>query len=385
MAFEHYIRSGTRKLRMGYTTGTCAALAASGAVQLLLTGNIPVSVSVMTGKGILVEVPLDAAGQDTDSAWCAVKKDGGDDVDVTDGLLIRASVRKSKTPGVHIDGGQGVGRVTRPGLDQPVGNAAINRVPRQMITDAVTEACDRLNYHGGIDVLITVPDGEEAAKKTFNPMLGVLGGISILGTSGIVEPMSEKALVDTIEVELHQKALTSEDVILIPGNYGEDYLKERGWDQLGIPVVKFSNFLGDTMDILATEGYENALIVSHVGKMVKTAGGIMNTHSRWADCRMELFTAHAAICGADTSVCRRLMEAATTDACIEILREADLDRAVLKSLMDAIDQKIAHRAAGRFQVGAVMFSKIYGELGRTQTADCLLRQWKQLSDAKKNG
>ena len=376
--FEHYMRSGRKMLRCGYTTGTCAALAAAGAAELLLSGRAPEAVSLTTPKGIEVSVPLAEAEllRGGRAARCAVRKDAGDDYDVTDGMLVRAQVEKGAAPGVSIDGGEGVGRVTRPGLDQPVGAAAINRVPRRMIEEQVRRVCARLGYEGGLEVTVSIPGGEERAAKTFNPVLGVAGGLSILGTSGIVEPMSEQALVDTMAVQLRQAALSSKDLILTPGNYGEDFLRQAGLDALPVPVVKCSNFLGEALDAAAGSGFERVVLVAHIGKLVKAAGGIMNTHSRYADCRSELFCAHAALCGADRALCRGLMDAATTDRCIELLDGAGLRRPVLKSLLDAVQLHLERRAAGAYAVGAVTFSNVYGLLGLTDQAKEILEQWK---------
>lgn len=377
--FTHYMRSGRSMLRCGYTTGTCAALAAAGAVRLLLTGRAPESVSLTTPKGIAVSVPLAEAelleaGQ---TARCAVRKDAGDDYDVTNGMLVRAAVKKSTVPGVRVDGGEGVGRVTKPGLDQPVGAAAINRVPRRMIGEQVEKVCDELGYDGGMEVIVSVPGGEETAARTFNSVLGVEGGLSILGTSGIVEPMSEQAIVDTIAVQQRQARLEGAGrLILTPGNYGEDFLRAAGYDGLGVPVVKYSNFLGEALDIAAAEKFRQVLLVGHIGKLVKAAGGIMNTHSRYADCRRELFCAHAALCGADREVCQRLMSAATTDACIEILDEKGLRQAVMDRLLDAIQLHLERRAAGAYDIGAVVFSNAYGLLGLTERAKEILEGWK---------
>lgn len=376
MAFEYYIRSGQRKLRCGYTTGTCAALAAAGAARLLLTGEAPERVCLMTPKGVLVEVELQSCAMVGDTAQCAVVKDGGDDADVTHGHLIFASVARTAS-GITIDGGVGVGRVTRPGLDQPVGAAAINHVPRQMIAAAVGEICGEIGYGGGLSVVISVPDGEELARRTFNPMLGIEGGISILGTSGIVEPMSLQAIVDTIAVEIHQAAVSgARHLLLTPGNYGLDFLKETALIPENISCVKFSNFVGEALDIAVVEGFQSVLLVGHIGKLVKLAGGVMNTHSKWADCRMELFCAHAAVCGGTTALCRNLMEAATTDACIALLDEAGLRESVLESLLAAIQRHLDHRTAGNMQVGAVIFSNEYGLLGQTETAKKIIEQWR---------
>lgn len=375
MAFQHYVRSGNKLLRCGYTTGTCAALAAAGAARLLLTGCAPTHVSLMTKKGLEVDVPVERWGWKDGGAWCSIVKDAGDDADITDGTEIVATVTHSPTAGVVIDGGTGVGRVTRPGLDQPVGSAAINRVPREMIAQAVTAVCEQLCHEGGLRVVISVPDGALLAQKTFNPQLGVMGGISILGTSGIVEPMSEQAIVATIAVEVHQAALRSHDLILTPGNYGQTFLGENGMDAWGVPIVKCSNFIGESLDIAATEGMERVLLVGHIGKLVKLAGGIMNTHSRWADCRTELFCAHAAVCGAGQNVCEQLMNAATTDACLAILEQAGLCQAVLARLLDAMQRHLERRAAGAYRVGAVLFSNEYGMLGKTKQAEEITTQW----------
>ena len=375
MAFEHYVRSGTKMLRCGYTTGTCAALASSGAVRYAITGKVPETVSVMTGKGLLVETGIEESGCEGGKFWCAVKKDAGDDIDATNGILIFSSVTLSDEQGVRIDGGTGVGRVTKPGLDQPVGNAAINSVPRRMITDAVQLVLDEEKYEGGADVVISIPQGEEIASKTFNPVLGVVGGISVIGTNGIVEPMSEQALIDTIEVEMRQKAEYTKELIITPGNYGETYLNGSDLSGIDIPVVKFSNFLGDTLDMAANMGYTKLLLVAHIGKMVKVAGAVMNTHSRWADGRAEIFTAHAAVCGADTETCRRIMKAATTDASIEILDEVGLREQVIASILDKVQEKLEHRVGGAYEIGAVTFSNVYGYLGETEQAHAILESW----------
>ena len=380
--FEHYIRSGQRLLRCGYTTGTCAALGAAGAARLLLTGHAPESVGLRTPKGIVVEVaPLWCRSTDTGAA-CAIRKDGGDDVDVTTGLPVVASVvLEPDAPGVRILGGEGVGRVTKPGLDQPVGEAAINHVPRQMIAEALEREAENAAYTGGFAVTISVEGGAETAKRTFNPHIGVEGGLSILGTSGIVEPMSQQAILDTIQLEMNQAALRAKNapgprrLVLAPGNYGLDYLASALPQFERFPVVKTSNFIGDTLDMAATAKFEEVLLVGHVGKLCKLAAGVMNTHSHTADGRAEVFCAHAALCGAAHEVCAALMDAATTDACLDILDGAQLRAPVLESILAAIQMHLDRRAGGAFQVGAVLFSNQHGPLGETKTAKELMQEW----------
>ena len=377
--FEHYIRSGQKLLRCGYTTGTCAALGAAGAARLLLTGRAPETVGLRTPKGIVVEVaPQFCRLCSETTAECAIIKDGGDDVDATTGLPVVAAVTllADAPRTVTIDGGAGVGRVTKPGLDQPVGAAAINHVPRQMITEALLKEAETAGYSGGFAVVIRIEGGEDAAKRTFNPHLGVVGGLSVLGTSGIVEPMSQQALLDSLQLEIHQAALQSRRLILAPGNYGLDYLAAHYPELREIPIVKISNFIGEALDMAAAEQFGEVMLVGHVGKLVKLAGGIMNTHSKQADCRTELFCAHAALCGADTVTCRALMDAATTDACLDILDAAGLKITVMASLLQAVQLHLNRRAAGAFTVGAVLFSNQSGPLGQTTQAKILLQSWK---------
>ena len=377
--FEHYIRSGQKLLRCGYTTGTCAALGAAGAARLLLTGRAPETVGLRTPKGIVVEVaPQFCRLCSKTTAECAIVKDGGDDVDATTGLPVVAAVTllADAPRTVTIDGGTGVGRVTKPGLDQPVGAAAINHVPRQMITEALLKEAETAGYSGGFAVVIRIEGGEDAAKRTFNPHLGVVGGLSVLGTSGIVEPMSQQALLDSLQLEIHQAALQSRRLILAPGNYGLDYLAAHYPELREIPIVKISNFIGEALDMAAVEQFGEVLLVGHVGKLVKLAGGIMNTHSKQADCRTELFCAHAALCGADTVTCRALMDAATTDACLDILDAAGLKITVMASLLQAVQLHLDRRVAGAFTVGAVLLSNQSGPLGQTTQAKILLQSWK---------
>lgn len=291
---EEYLIKDGKRLRLGYTTGSCAAAAAKAAAWMLLTGRRKEFIRLQTPKGIELNLKVLDIQMLADEARCAIQKDSGDDPDVTRGTLIFAAVRKSATPGVTIDGGEGVGRVTKPGLDQPVGEAAINSVPRQMIEENVREVCMLVGYDGGIDVTISAPEGEALAKKTFNPRLGIEGGISILGTTGIVEPMSEQALLDTIRVELRQRRENGADYILLaPGNYGADYIR----DFIGLDpktAVLTSNFIGDSLEFCKEFGFHGALLIGHIGKFVKLAGGMWNTHSKFGDCRMEIIASHSA-------------------------------------------------------------------------------------------
>ena len=378
-AFPWYVQSGTDWLRCGFTTGTCAALAASGAAQYLLTGRLPDQLYVRTPMGIPVEVKPEYGEKWEDGARCSVRKDAGDDPDCTDAILVTASVAKTES-GICIRGGEGVGRVTKPGLDQPVGEAAINHVPREMIRAAAEDVCAACGYTGGLMIEISIPGGRELARKTFNPQLGIVDGISVLGTSGIVEPMSEQALLDTIALAVRQAGqIQKQRLILVPGNYGLDHLRSMQVRIKDVPQVVCSNFIGDSICFAMAEGFQELILVGHIGKLIKLAGGIMNTHSKMADCRMELFCAHAALCGADTAVCRNLMEQVSTDGCLEILDHAGMRDDVMHSLLTAIQKHLDRCAAGRIRIGAVLFANVYGTLGMTQTAELLLKEWNSIA------
>ena len=369
---ELYIPVGRERLRCGYTTGTCAAAAAAGAAALLLEGAALPAVHIDTPAGVRVEAELleHAAGEGW--AACAVRKDGGDDPDVTDGALICARVERSTGPGIAIDGGQGVGRVTRPGLDQPVGEAAINSTPRRMIQEQLEAAAARAGYAGGLRAVISVPTGEALAGRTFNPRLGIEGGISILGTSGIVRPMSEEALIRSVQLELDLvRSGGAEDVLVTPGNYGEDFAR----DVLGLSLDRWalcSNYIGEAIDHARGLGFRSLLLVGHLGKLVKVAAGIMNTHSRTADGRSETMAAHTALCGGDRALVRRVFDAPTTDGAVALLEETGLKEAVMASLAAALDRRLRARAGADMEIEALFFSNRFGILGQTPGAARLL-------------
>ena len=370
---EDYIVKDGKKLRLGYTTGSCAAAAAKAAAWMLLTGRKKETIDLLTPKGLPLTLPVLEIRMAPEEVRCAIRKDSGDDPDVTAGTLVFAAVRRTAQPGVTIDGGQGVGRVTKRGLDQPVGAAAINSVPRRMIRENVEQVLRLCGEAGGLSVVISVPDGERLAQKTFNPRLGITGGISILGTTGIVEPMSEQALVDTIRVELRQRrANGAEDILLTPGNYGADYIRGA----IGIDprtAVLTSNFIGDALDTCRELGFRGALLIGHIGKLVKLAGGMWNTHSKFGDCRMEILAAHAAALGLPPTRTEELLTCATCDDALRILKEEQLCDALLQRLSGCIGQQLARKCGG-MQVGAIVFSKEYGALCETADARALLQR-----------
>ena len=324
MTEQAFVWKDQKKLRMGYTTGSCAAAAAKAAARMLFLGEEIRQVSLMTPKGIRLYLDVEDILRMKDKVRCAIRKDAGDDPDVTDQILVYAEVSKTEGKQITLDGGVGVGRITRKGLEQDIGDAAINKVPRAMIREAVEKEKERGGYTGGLSVIISIPDGAELAKKTFNPRLGIEGGLSVLGTTGIVEPMSEKALTDTIFLEMKMlRENGNEYCYLVPGNYGSDFLKEAlGYD--GNLAVKCSNYIGESIDHAVRLGMKGILLIGHVGKLIKVAAGVMNTHSRQADCRMEVFASHAAMAGADPETVKKIMESITTAEMTELLEKEQL-------------------------------------------------------------
>ena len=432
---DTFVYKDHKKLRCGYTTGTCAALAAQGAVRFLLTGSWKETEEIMTPKGILVTVSLEKKSSGDGWAECAVRKDAGDDYDVTNGILVyaRAEFVKDKNfyqkvqmshlessesgaagekenPGlrledgsqqekekpdqqnaessetlIEIDGGIGIGRVTKPGLDQPVGAAAINSVPRKMIRDAVYALLEEAGEFLPVSITISVPAGVEAAKKTFNPVLGIEGGISVLGTSGIVEPMSEEALVETIRTHLNVlRAEGRKWVIAVPGNMGAGFLKgyltEQNKTSVGSmeafmnSLVTMSNFVGRTIDITAELGFSGIMIAGHMRKLVKIGNGIMNTHSREADGRMDTMLSCALSAGTeDLELLRKIQGSNTTDEVMDHLKQAGILDDTIKVFLKRAAWHLAHRSRAEVKTGMIVFGTKGEYLGETEDADMILK------------
>ena len=375
-------------MRCGYTTGSCAAGASKAAAMMLLGGEEVTKVDLPTPAGELLHLDILEISRGEDSVSCAVRKDSGDDPDVTNGMLVFAEVRRcagaelanaEPESRVVIDGGQGVGRVTKPGLDQPVGNAAINSTPRRMITHALTEVAAKHHYDGGLKVVISLPDGERLAKKTFNPRLGIIGGISVIGTTGIVEPMSNQALVDTTKVEIRQLAAKGRtDIFLVPGNYGRDFAR----DVLGLDVsecIAMSNFIGDAINSAVECGFKRIFMVGHIGKMVKLGIGQTFTHSSGGDGRMETMLACALEAGADLETLRKVLPCATTDAALDVLKKAGLKEKTMEILGRRIEATLLRKVPDDIQIEYICFTNredLGGVLCKSAGADELSRLWK---------
>lgn len=387
---EQYVMKNQKRLRCGITTGTCAVAAANAAAMCLLMHVKREQVSIYTPKGITVEIPVIYVDSDKDRAEYKVIKDSGDDPDVTNHAEICVCVERAdrkerkntyfsdeRYPKLYLDGGIGVGRVTKRGLEQKIGQAAINKVPRKMLFEAVGEVCRLCEYEGQLLITVFVPEGEHLAEKTFNPKLGIEGGISILGTSGILEPMSEKAIVDTIETEIRQLHAQGETRLLVtPGNYGQSYASE--YVKLSLQgSVKCSNYIGETLDLAVGYGMESLLLIGNIGKLVKLAAGIMNTHSKAADGRCEIFAVHTVLCGGTGEMVKKLMTCINTEEMLQYLEEWGLREAVIQSICARIKEYVTRRTGGKLRFGILLFSESFGFLGETEGSSELVEEYRE--------
>jgi cobalt-precorrin-5B (C1)-methyltransferase len=375
---RRFIHRDGKKLRCGYTTGSCAAAAAKAAVIALLSGNPVSSVSIRTPGGISLTLDVSECAVSEDAVRCAVIKDSGDDPDVTNGIYVNVTARKTPE-GLQIEGGEGVGRVTKPGLDQPVGAAAINSVPRAMLAEAGREVCARFGYPGGLSLTVSIPGGKELAQRTFNPRMGIVDGLSVIGTTGIVEPMSSAALLDTIRLELRMLyASGSRAVLLVPGNYGKAFAETV----LSLDVSRYiscGNFIGDAIDAAVLLGFEKILLLGHVGKLVKLGIGMLNTHSAYGDGRLETLAACAAESGAASSLLKAVLSCVSTDAALFVLRKSGLLSDTLRNLGLRIDACLKRRVPAPTQIGYVCYTNaepLKGVLVQSANAETLLDRWR---------
>lgn len=315
---EEYVYIDGKKYKRGYTTGSCATGAAKAATYMILTKETLETVNIDTPKGIPLNLKVENVDINNAFAQCSIQKDGGDDIDATHKMHIYAKAELIDCNEIIIDGGIGIGRVTKKGLGIEIGKAAINKTPISMIQSEVRKV---IGDTKGVKITIFAPEGETIAKKTFNPRLGIVGGISIIGTTGIVEPMSDEGWKKSLSIELEMKKAQGMDkIILVPGNHGEMFIKES----LGIDskyIVRTSNFIGYMLKEAQRIGFKKILMAGHLGKYVKIAGGIFNTHSKVADARNEILIANLALMNAPFELINKVNECLTTEEFIEILED----------------------------------------------------------------
>ena len=377
---DEYIIKDNKKLRMGYTTGTCATAAAKAAAFMLLNDCYINNISIVTLKGIKIDIEILDIDKKDDYVSCAVKKDSGDDPDVTNGILIYAKVSKNNTKEIFIDGGIGIGRVTKPGLDQSVGFAAINSTPRKTIKEEVQKIIDETHFPNGLDVIISAPMGEEIAKRTFNPKLGIVGGISILGTKGIVVPMSEDAIIDTIKTEMRMHLACKEvDCLFTPGNYGEAFLKDN-YNITKDKVIQCSNYIIDAINYANEVNFKSITLVGHIGKMIKLAGGMVNTHSKYGDNRMETFYEISKKYGLSEDGLNKIKEAVTTDEMIKIIDNEKLLNPVMEEVVRKIIDVVNHKMNNKIEFDVIVFSNVYGLLASLKIVKEILNKFGDEND-----
>ena len=354
---DEFVYVDGKKYRRGYTSGSCACGATKAALIMHLEKRNINEVRIGTPKGVDLDLKIDNISRGKDWVQCSVKKDGGDDIDATHGMDIFARlelVQADQVPDFRSDldsdylfitSGQGIGRVTKKGLDIRPGRPAINRGPLKMILKEVQETLDEAgldiyDYLGGRKILVTIfaPQGQEIAKRTFNSNLGIEGGISIIGTTGIVEPMSDEGWKKALSAELAiKRAEGREAIILVPGNIGRDIMaKSYGADLDGI--VKMSNFIGYMLMETKRLGFKRVIVGGHIGKLIKLSGGITNSHSRVADARREIMVANLALLGAPLELLKEIDACLSTDAMVDIIRKAGYSQ-VFKVLADKAASK----------------------------------------------
>ncbi len=401
-------------MRSGYTTGTCAAAAVLAAAWHTFAGRDSSRCQVELPGGGKAEIEARRAEPETAAdgcVWFSVKKDAGDDPDITDGALIQAAVeplekreqddrgrereeglwyRSEEYPFLFLTGGPGIGVVTRPGLACPPGFYAINPVPRTMIFRTAGQLYRSLGMRGDYLIRIRIPGGEALAEKTFNPKLGICGGLSVLGTSGIVRPMSEEALTETIRLEIHMRAAAGEDsLILVPGNYGERFLKEN----LGISpkwAVHCSNFVAFSIRTAVRENMKHILFTGHMGKLVKVAGGAPNTHSRYGDRRMEILAESLERTAGDPErlqkslsradledVKRQILACNTVDGAIGILDGKGIREPVMADVTERIREQMDRWSGGKTEIQVLTFSEVYGILGMSSRCGLMIEKWRK--------
>ncbi len=369
--FEEYVYHGSKKLRCGYTTGTCAAAASKASCEMLLSNTIAKKVTIEVPKGIVLELDIYNIELTADYSSCSVKKDSGDDPDITNGIMVYAKCEKIPY-GVEIDGGIGIGVVTEKGLDQPVGAYAINSVPRKMIKYAVEEVCEKYDYHGGIKITVSIPEGVELAAKTFNPRLGIIGGISVIGTTGIVEPMSNSALIETIRTQVKMLSAQNHKYLLLTiGNYSQSFLKDK-LPLLNEKSVMCSNYIGEAIDCALEFGFEGVLIVGHIGKLVKLGAGIMNTHSSQADGRMDVLVTCGLLADVPVTILKRLPFCLTVDAALGELQSVGAIEKTIEVLMQKTQKYLSAKVKCEMKIAALMFSEKYDVVGKTEQANELI-------------
>lgn len=377
---EEYVYIDGKKYKRGYTTGSCATAASKAATYMLLTNKKIETINIDTPKGIPLTLNVENVSLNNDYVECSIKKDGGDDIDATHTMDIYAKaeiIDRENDEDIVVCGGYGIGVVTKKGLSVEVGKAAINPTPMKMINHEVRKVIgDDISTTIGKDkslkITIFAPKGEEIAKKTFNPRLGIIGGISIIGTTGIVEPMSDEGWKKSLSIELKMKKEQGLDkIILVPGNHGEQFIREK----LNLDmkyVVRTSNFIGYMLKEAQRMGYKKILMAGHIGKFIKLSAGIFNTHSKVADARSEILVSNLALMKAPYELLEKISECLTAEEAVEVINENNYTE-----FYDKVSNKCRYKVKqylgdDETEVEIIMFSMDKTLLGKSDNTDSLV-------------
>ena len=377
---EEYVYIDGKKYRRGYTTGSCATAASKAATYMLLTKKKIKTINIDTPKGIPLTLDVQNISLNNDYVECSIKKDGGDDIDATHTMDIYAKaeiIDRENGEDIIVCGGYGIGVVTKKGLSVEVGKAAINPTPMKMINYEIRKVIGEdisatLGEGKSLKITIFARKGEEIAKKTFNPRLGIIGGISIIGTTGIVEPMSDEGWKKSLSIELKMKKEQGLDkIILVPGNHGEQFIREK----LNLDmkyVVRTSNFIGYMLKEAQRMEYKKILMAGHIGKFIKLSAGIFNTHSKVADARSEILISNLALMKAPYDLLEKINECLTAEEAVEVINENNYTE-----FYDKVSNKCRYKVKQYLgdddtEVEVIMFSMDKTLLGKSDNTDSLV-------------
>ncbi|MGX9758584.1 cobalt-precorrin-5B (C(1))-methyltransferase CbiD [Clostridioides difficile] len=403
---EEYVYIDGKKYRRGYTTGSCATGASKAAVYMMITKNEIDTINIDTPKGIPLSLNVDNVNISDSFVECSVKKDGGDDIDAThtmdiyaraeiiskiddnnnyltleniDNINISEEHQSELYKFIRVYGGTGIGVVTKKGLNVGVGKPAINPTPLRMINQEIIKLIGSdfesiLGDNNVLKITIFAPQGEKIAKKTFNPRLGIVGGISIIGTTGIVEPMSDEGWKKSLSIELQMKKEQGLDkIILVPGNHGEQFIREKL--NLDIKyVVRTSNFIGYMIKEAQRIGYKKILMAGHIGKFIKVSAGIFNTHSKVADARSEILVANLALMGATSEFLHKISRCLTAEEAVELINNSEYKQVyniLSNKCRDRVKQYL-NEDVDDIDVEVIIFSMDKSLLGKSDNTDALV-------------
>ena len=378
---EDYVYIDGKKYRRGYTTGSCATAASKASVHMLLTNKKIENINIDTPKGIPLTLNVKNIELKDNLAICSIEKDGGDDIDATHGMDIfaKAELIDKEDEDVIVTGGVGVGVVTKKGLSVEVGKHAINPVPMRMIRSEISKILGENNKflpkNKSLKVTIFAPQGVEIAKKTFNPRLGIIGGISILGTTGIVEPMSEEGWKKSLSIEMEMKKAQGIDkIILVPGNHGEEFIREHLKIDMNY-CVRMSNFVGYMLSEAKRIGFKKILLAGHIGKFIKISAGIFNTHSKVCDARNEIMISNLALMGAPLEFLKEINECVTAEGAVEIIDKSDYTD-IYNILCNKCKQRAEQYLHNEVEIEFYMFRMDKSLLGKSDKADLLMEEFR---------